>query len=209
VLALANLATVLRSGLRNPRWSYLPIDPDNAAAVEFANRAKAQHVPEIDLVAEHGTFECWVLDHGPGGMIGGIVRSVYAELGLPPPEPPEVSSGATADDVRAALRVLDKPTELAASPLARGETPEERAGSVRATINEAIAAAFGDGAEEQLLVDVLRRGYLEPAAGSHESAAHDLHLSRATYFRKLKTASDRVAEWVVTRGEAASRQPPE
>ena len=45
VLALANLATVLRSGLRNPRWSYLPIDPQNEAAVEFATRAHARTSP--------------------------------------------------------------------------------------------------------------------------------------------------------------------
>ena len=195
VLALANLATVLRSGLRNPRWSYLPIDPENAAAVQFATRVHARHLPELDLVATHGTFECWLLDHGPGGMIGGIVRSVYAELGLPAPD---ATPPVDADAVRAALKSLDHPAELAASPLADGDTPEERAASVRALLEEAATAAFGDGAEERLLHDVLRRGYLDPS-GSHESAAHELHLSRATYFRKLKAAADRVAEWVVAR----------
>ena len=197
VLALANLATVLRSGLRNPRWSYLPIDPENAAAVEFAARAHAQHLAEIDYVAPNGTIECWVLDHGPGGMIGGIVRSVYAELGLPAPDEAPAVDG---DAVRAALKVLDRPHDLAASPLARGDGPDERAASVRALLEEAVAAAFGDGADQRLLQDVLRRGYLDPA-GSHESAAHELHLSRATYFRKLKTAADRVAEWVVAQGD--------
>ncbi|HEX8122425.1 MAG TPA: ATP-binding protein [Solirubrobacteraceae bacterium] len=197
VLALANLATVLRSGLRNPRWSYLPIDPENEAAVTFARRVKARHLPEIDFVGAHGRMECWLLDHGPGGMIGGIVRSVYAELGLPAPEEAPVVA-VDADAVRDALRALDRPTELAASPLARGETPEERAASVRAALGEAVDAAFGDSVEERLLAGVVRRGYLDPV-GSHEAAAHDLHLSRATYFRKLKTASDRVAEWVVSR----------
>ena len=195
VLALANLATVLRSGLRNPRWSYLPIDPQNEAAVAFATRAHATHIPELDLVGSHGTMESWVLDHGAGGMIGGIVRSVYAELGLPGPEAEPPPPPVDADAVREALRALDRPTELAASPLARGETPEERAASVRAALEEAAGAAFGDSADERLLRDVVRRGYLDPA-GSHESIAHDLHLSRATYFRKLKAASDRVAEWV-------------
>jgi hypothetical protein len=195
VLALANLATVLRSGLRNPRWSYLPIDPANEAAVAFATRAKARHLPDLDLVGPYSTFECWLLDHGPGGMIGGIVRSVYAELGLPGPDP---APAVDADAVRAALKCVQRPDELAASPLATGDAPEERAASVRAVLEEAVAAAFGDSAEERLLQDVLRRGYLDPA-GSHESAAHALHLSRATYFRKLKTASDRLADWVVAR----------
>jgi hypothetical protein len=40
---------------------------------------------------------------------------------------------------------------------------------------------------------VLVRGYLDPAA-SHELAADELHLSRSAYFRRLKTASRRVAE---------------
>ena len=200
VLALSNLACVLRSGLRNPRWSYLPIDPQNAAAVAFAERSRARHVPELDFAGAHGTLHCWILDHGEGGMIGGIVRSVYAELGLPAPDPP-APVAVTPDDVRAALKALDVPTELAASPLARGSDPDERAASVRAALEEAAAAAFGDSAEEQLLRDVLCRGYLDPA-GSHESVAHSLHLSRATYFRKLKAASDRVAEWVVSRPAA-------
>jgi hypothetical protein len=197
VLALANLATILRSGLRNPRWSYLPIDPQNAAAVEFATRSHARHTPELDFAGPHGTLHCWILDHGAGGMIGGIVRSVYAELGLPMPEAPAPAT-VVPDDVRAALKALDRPTELAASPLARGGDPAERAASVRAVLEEAAERAFGDSAEERLLRDVIRRGYLDPA-GSHESVAHDLHLSRATYFRKLKTASDRVAEWVAAR----------
>ncbi|HEX8083952.1 MAG TPA: ATP-binding protein [Solirubrobacteraceae bacterium] len=197
VLALANLATILRSGLRNPRWSYLPIDPQNAAAVEFATRSHARHTPELDFAGPHGTLHCWILDHGAGGMIGGIVRSVYAELGLPMPEAP-APVAVVPDDVRAALKALDRPTELAASPLARGGDPGERAASVRAVLEEAAERAFGGSAEERLLRDVIRRGYLDPA-GSHESVAHDLHLSRATYFRKLKTASDRVAEWVAVR----------
>ena len=198
VLALANLSSALRSGLRNPRWSYLPIDPGNATAVEFATRARARHMPELDVKGEHGRMECWILDHGPGGLIGGIVRSVYSDLGLPTPEGPPPAPEVTADDVRDALRSYHRPGEVATSPLARGVTPEERVASVRAVIEEAATAAFGSSVDEQLLADVLRRGYLDPD-GTHESIAHDLHLSRATYFRKLKSASDRVAEWVVER----------
>jgi hypothetical protein len=198
VLALANLATVLRCGLRNPSWSYLPIDPDNAAAVTFATRARARHMADLDFRGERTTIECWVLDHGPGGLIASIARSVYTELGLAGPDP-AAAPRLDADAVREALRSLDRPGELAASPLARGDTPEERAASVRATLAGAVDAAVGDGADERLLADVVRRGYLDPD-GSHEAAAHALHLSRATYFRRLKAASDRVAEWVVRRG---------
>jgi predicted DNA-binding protein (UPF0251 family) len=40
---------------------------------------------------------------------------------------------------------------------------------------------------------VLERGYLDPAA-SHEQAADELNLSRAAYFRRLKLASERLAD---------------
>jgi hypothetical protein len=55
--------------------------------------------------------------------------------------------------------------------------------------------AFGDTPDEQLLQRVLRRGYFAPAAG-HEHAAHELHLSRAAYFYRLRSASERVAAWL-------------
>ena len=220
ILALMNTGAVMRSGLRNPRWSYLPIDPKNQAAVAFARAVRATHLEDLDLVYDgERVVQCWLLDHGEDGLLGGCLASVYAELGLPRPAPRQVDpapvaaavdeddaagDGApaaepislTADDVRDALRSLDQPTELVNSPLARGSTPEERAASVRAALEEAVESAFGEGAEEDLLRQVLRRGYLDPA-GSHESAWWDLHLSRATYFRKLRAASVRVADWLL------------
>ena len=39
------------------------------------------------------------------------------------------------------------------------------------------------------------RGYFDPAA-SHEHAARELHLSRAAYFRRLRSASERVAAFM-------------
>src|SRR3954452_25555399 len=57
----------------------------------------------------------------------------------------------TLDVVRDALRALHHPLELAASPLASGVTTEERAASVRAEVQDAVANAFGDSPDEQLL----------------------------------------------------------
>jgi hypothetical protein len=73
---------------------------------------------------------------------------------------------------------------------------------VRALIAEATANAFGDAADEQLLQRIVERGYLDPAA-SHESAALDLNVSRATYFRRLRVASQRVADYVLASRAAA------
>ena len=42
---------------------------------------------------------------------------------------------------------------------------------------------------------LLVHGYLDPAS-NHEQAAYDLNLSRAAYFRRLKQASKRVAEYL-------------
>jgi predicted DNA-binding protein (UPF0251 family) len=42
---------------------------------------------------------------------------------------------------------------------------------------------------------VLVRGYVDPAP-SHEQAAAELHVSRSTYFRRLKVAADRVAQYL-------------
>jgi hypothetical protein len=83
--------------------------------------------------------------------------------------------------VRDALRSLHLPHVV---------TPE-----LRARLQDAAEYAFGDTPDERLLRNVLVRGYFEPAP-SHEHAARELHLSRAAYFRRLRSASERVAAWL-------------
>jgi hypothetical protein len=95
--------------------------------------------------------------------------------------------------VRDALRNFHVPHALAASRLARGDTPEQRAESVRELLRGAADAAFGDSHNERLLRRVLTLGYLETSL-SHEQVALDLALSRAAYFRRLRVAADRVAD---------------
>lgn len=214
VVALLNTAAILRSGLLNVRFAYLPISPGNEAALQFAKGVGATHVPELDVGAGGRGTQCWILDHGEGGVLGAARAMVYAELGLPETDPAHAASvpaparpaapgtavapGApvTAEDVREALHNLDRPLDLAASPLATGTTPGERGDSVRALLHEAAASAFGESPDEELLRRVLVRGCLDPAP-SHELAADELNVSRATYFRRLRAASQRVAEWVI------------
>jgi hypothetical protein len=211
VLAILNTAAILRSGLVNPRMAYLPIDPRNGAAVEFARNVGARHVPELDAVIGGKPHECHLLDYGPGGLIGSQRNTVYWELGLQPPEPDENAAAAAAvpapvvthESVKALARHLDRPLELAASPLAHGSTPDERAESVRALFREAIEGAFGSSADERLLRTIAERGCLTRAVG-HESLADELNVSRATYFRRLRQASDRLSEFVVARVTGAA-----
>jgi hypothetical protein len=193
VQAMLGLAGVLRSGASNPRFAYLPINPHNSGAVMFAQTLGAVHLPELDLKIKNREIECHRLDHGPGGLLGAQRALVYAELGLAPPQVQEARFGLEA--VREALRNFRVPHELARSPLATGDTPEERAESVRRLFRDAVERAFGDSENEKLLQKVLVRGYLEPAP-SHEQAALDLSLSRAAYFRRLRTAAERVAEYL-------------
>jgi hypothetical protein len=95
--------------------------------------------------------------------------------------------------VRDALKNFRVPRDLARSPLAVGETVADRAESVRQMIINAARGAFGDNENEKLLYSVLVAGYLEPMR-SHEEAANKLCLSRAAYFRRLRTAVERLAE---------------
>jgi hypothetical protein len=202
VLAILNTAAILRSGLVNPRISYLPIDPENAAATQFAINIGAQRLPELDAMIGGKPHECHLLDHGTGGIIGGQRNTVYWELGLPTPEPEERPSGVapavTHESVKALARHLDRPLELAASPLARGSNPDERAESVRCLFREAVDGAFGESGDEKLLRTIAERGCLTRSVG-HEALADELNVSRATYFRRLRQASDRLAEFVVAR----------
>lgn len=194
VQALLGMATILRSGLDNPRLAYMPINPRLPGALAFSVALGAEHVEELDRQVAGVEIECHLLDYGPGGLLGAQRDVVYRELGLEPPG--EVAGPPVAIDesqVREALRNLGNPHKLARGPLARGALPQERAAHVRALIEDARARAFGETDDERLLERVLVRGYLDPAA-SHEAAANELHLSRSAYFRRLKAASRRVAE---------------
>jgi hypothetical protein len=206
VLAIQNTAAIMRSGLVNPRISYLPIDPENVAASQFALNIGARHIPELDTVKGGRPHQCHLLDHGEGGIIGGQRNTVYWELGLPTPEPDKRPSGVapsvTHDSVKALARHLDRPLELAASPLASGSTPDERAESVRMLFREAVDGAFGESADEQLLRTIAERGCLTRSIG-HEALADELNVSRATYFRRLRQASERLADFIVAKVAAS------
>jgi hypothetical protein len=203
IQAMLDMDGVLRSGLSNPRYAYLPIDSDHAEAGTFAAALGARHIQELDAKLGDKTVECHLVDYGPSGLLGMQRAVVYMELGITPPgagdgeEPPE-QSAIDAESVREALRNLRVPHELSRSPLARGDGVEARARSVRDLMAEAAQSAFGETDNERLLQRVLVRGYIDPAP-SHEAAADELNLSRAAYFRRLKLASERVAEYVSSR----------
>jgi hypothetical protein len=194
VQGLLGAAGLALSGVANPRFLYLPIDPLYPGAEDFSASLGAQHLPELDVDLGDGVTECHVVDTGPGGTLGAQLAAVLAECGEPPVPP----RSAPMDEatVRAALRDWDRPDLLADAAFAVGGTPAERAQSVRSTIRQAVAAAFGSSPREVLLLQVLEAGYLGRTS-THEQAAIDLHLSRSAYYRHLRTAADRVVAQMV------------
>lgn len=201
VQAMLGLAGILRSGVANPRFAYLPINPDVPGAINFARVLGAEHIQSLDLELGPMRVECHRVDHGPGGLMASQRAQVYTELGLPNPQTARAPVGVDAEAVRDALRNFRLPHELAQSPLAVGETTDERVESVRQLLREAVESAFGDTDNELLLKRVLVRGYME-AVSSHEQAAYEISLSRAAYFRRLRTAAERVADHLTGGGAA-------
>ena len=199
VQAMLGMSGVLRSGASNPRFAYMPINPTNTDALTFARALGAEHLTELDFEMGYRRIECHRIDYGPGGLLAAQRAVVYAELGLAPPDSGDGEQPLELEHVREALRNFRVPHELARSSLATGESPEDRAESVRRVLRDAAEHAFGDNENEKLLRRVLVRGYLEPAP-SHEQAAIDLSLSRAAYFRRLRAAAERVAEYLAARG---------
>ncbi|HEY1591961.1 MAG TPA: ATP-binding protein [Solirubrobacteraceae bacterium] len=208
VQAMLGIAGILRSGVANPRFAYMPINPEIPGALEFARAMGAEHIAELDRDVGHVRIECHRIDYGPGGLIAAQRRVVYAELGLPAPpveDQQDLEDAVDVEAVREALRNFQHPHELARSPLASGDGPDQRAGSVRSVLRDAAEHAFGESENERLLRRVLIHGYIEPSA-SHEQAALDLSLSRAAYFRRLRAASERVAEYVVQNGGSGNQR---
>jgi hypothetical protein len=195
VQAMLGIAGVLRSGAVSPRFAYLPVDTRVRGAIEFAKAIGAQHVPELDARFDTMQLLCYRLDYGPGGLFALVRSQIYAELGLPKPASadPLRPAAVDLDTVRELLKNFRVPRELARSPLARGSSVTERAEFVRDLVRRAAAEAFGDSETEKLLYSVLVAGYLEPLR-SHEEAASRLCMSRAAYFRRLRTAVERLAE---------------
>jgi len=200
MIGMLSNAALLRSSRSNPRYVYMTIDRELELGRIFAETVGAARVHEADTQLGDVFADAWLIDFGPGGFLANQRELVYRELELePPPRPPERVASVYAEQVRDALRSLDRPAELAASPLARGDAVAGRADSVRSLLSGAVEEAFGEQPAERLLRDVIVRGYLEPAP-SHEAAAEQLHLSRSAYFRRLKQAVERLAEYLASGG---------
>jgi hypothetical protein len=188
VLALLNAAFARQGDLRAVERQYCVNDARNLSTLGFNRAAGTEHLAGLDREDDGRPLSYHLLDYGPRGMMEAGRALVYRELGLalPRPQPP-----VDAEAVRAALREFHDPVALAASPLAVGETTTARVESARRRLREATEAEFSRSLSEQQLRATIEWGYLDPDLG-HDAAVLKLSVSRATYFRRLAEAVDRV-----------------
>ncbi|HET6952982.1 MAG TPA: AAA family ATPase [Acidimicrobiales bacterium] len=200
VIGVLNLAAVLRSGLANVERSYIVDCSDGlASSIDFFKAVGAVHHPSLDAVHEGRRMRCWIIEHGPGGMVGQVRDVIRAEAGLAaPPEAERVDEDLVGLAVEA-VRDFCRPAALAASPLAPpGATTDERVERLRSAVRDAVAAAFGSGSDDETARRIVELADLDPSV-THEQAAARLAMSRATYFRHLRQARRRAAVALVDR----------
>lgn len=194
VRALVLTALVQRCGLPNFTHWIVPRNPPAPDPVDCGGA----RVPELDLTFGDLHLDTYVLDYGHAGVIPTMHAQAHADLAPRTSAAPALASTATqVEAVRNALRFFHDPVRLAASPLARGDDPAGRANHLSGLILAAVEEAFGQHGGARLHREVLVHGYLEPGAG-HARAMRTLHLSRTTYFRRLREATSRLAAWIAT-----------
>lgn len=201
-LVVAVHGAVQRSGHLHATCTYGSVVAGTASET-VAQIYGTEIVPELTIHDGERTVSCHVLHHGFGGFAGGARALIYRDLGFPLPAPDLMS---VREVVRAALRSYHDPVALASSPLARGETVEDRAAHVRDLIARAIeACSLSTGPSGRL--SAIEHGYVRPGS-NHDRAARALHLGRSTYFRHLGAEIERVAAWVADDLSAGDRGTP-
>jgi predicted DNA-binding protein (UPF0251 family) len=184
-----NLSAVLRSGLPNVERSYIVdssiFSAPKGASIDFFVAVGAERREELDTVVHGRRFACWVIDHGPGGMLGQVREVVRAEAGL-----------GAADTERRRVEDLERAALEALRSRASGGAARADGAFSPADVDAAVASTFGTGAEEELLRRVVELADLD-ATVTHDAAMERLAVSRATYFRYLRRARERVARTLV------------
>jgi hypothetical protein len=122
---------------------------------------------------------------GEADLVGLLFRGIAAEHGISFPEP-----RTQGELVLAALDDFHDDGVLAALPPAPlGHGQQHAADRVRTWVRRLIMSGLHDQPD---LAALLEQRYLEPAA-THDQVMRATFLSRATYFRRLRTARDLVA----------------
>jgi AAA ATPase domain len=188
VVALINAAFARQGDLLRVERQYCVNDSRDRTTLDFNAAAGIRHLADLDHDDGGRALAYHLLEYGPEGMMEAGRALVYGDLGL---APPAARSALEADAVRDALRDFHDPLALAAGPLGSGETTAARADSARRLLREATEAEFSRSLPEQQLRATIEWGYFDADVG-HDAAALKLNVSRATYFRRLAEAVERV-----------------
>lgn len=185
VMALRNGHTLRRCRVANPRFDL--VNEFGWSDFERAVVADCGYVEVPELRREVKGFEIrtWVVDVGPCGLVGLLFRGIAGEHGITLADPQT-----RGELVLAALDDFHDDGVLAALPCAPlGHDLRHAADQVRTWVRRTIMAALHD---QPGLAGMLEQRYLEPAA-THDQVMRTTFLSRATYFRRLRTARELVA----------------
>lgn len=185
VMALRNGHTLRRCRVANPRFDLV----NEFGWTDFERAVVADcgyvEVPELRRAVRGQEVRTWIADVGPCGLVGLLFRGVAREHGIVLPEPQTQG-----ELVLAALDDFHDDGALAALPSAPlGHDVRHAADRVRTWVRRTMLAALHD---QPALADLLEQRYLEPAA-THDQVMRATFLSRATYFRRLRTARELVA----------------
>ncbi|HEY4280029.1 MAG TPA: AAA family ATPase [Conexibacter sp.] len=184
VQAMLGMSGILRSGLENPRFAYLPIDPRMPAALAFARAAGAQHIPALDRAFAGHPTECHVLDYGPEGLLGAQRALIYAELAM---EPAKVEPTVLATAPGSPAGAADAP--LVGNAGAPGaHPPPASAGEASGTPPAASAAPF---TSEDVREALRNLGVPHKLAGSPLATGRTLEERAESVRTSLRTAAER------------------
>ena len=177
IVRVSNSIIVTRTGIVNPRYLYGVFWTDPTTPTEFLASMEYERMDALARDLDGRPIETWLADFGIGGLIGLIDSMVAAENGT--------TVGSSDEDLLAALR--DYRDDAAMALRDPGGDP----GASRERVRDAIAASFDDGAHDQRLRRALELAHLDPASGEGDILTR-LHLSRATYYRHLREARQRL-----------------
>lgn len=185
VMALRNGHTLRRCRVPNPRFDLV----NEFGWTDFERAVVADcgyvEVPELRREVRGHEVRTWVVDVGPCGLVGLLFRGVAGEHGIELPDPQTQG-----ELVLAALDDFHDDGVLAALPCAPlGHDLRHAADRVRTWVRRTMMAALHDQPD---LAGLLEQRYLEPAA-THDQVMRATFLSRATYFRRIRTARELVA----------------
>jgi AAA ATPase domain len=161
-LRVGNTAAMARSGVLDLRWIMVRYPRDPPVGVAFL---ASMGYRRMDVPQPGDASQTWLVDFGPGGLIGYIHSAVLVEHGF---------TAAPTSDVSAVLR------DAAHDP------------DAREALQNALTSTFGESSDERRLAHVIELTHLSPGVGERD-ILEDLHVSRATYYRLLRVARERLA----------------